>query len=387
MDNQVSTVVKKWEDLTPQERSKEFENTLTKPAQLQKLRQTLPPQLDANYFIRSVLMTLYKTPGLLACTKPSLWGAIVQCGQLGLMPDSLFGEAHLLPYNRKIKEKRGSQWVNVGEVTECQLQIGYKGLRKLAMNSDLYKDIYAVAVYTGDTFREVLGTSRSIEHYRGANESDYKYDDPQWVYDNLTHVYAVAVNKDGTSNFITMTKAKIEARRKKSPSQIDWKTNDQLKKGKPAEKPIGVWMENYEKMAHKTGIRELAGQLSQATENLSRAVALDERFDILGKSQNNSMVLQDARVKEMGLVTDEELEQDIQFAEVIEQNEEEDIAQSVARQSNAARGAAATNEAMRKSGEARKQETEKVNQAREKAQELFSDPDEETLRKINNNEL
>lgn len=284
-----------WDDKTPQQRKAFVEQTLM--LSRETLARAAPAGFHMDGFIKSVSDLLRRTPDLLQCTIGSLMGSILRCVIWGLNPEPMFSECSLQPFNKKVKSRKlaNGSWSKEYWIKDCSFQPGYQGLKKLALNTDNFSDIYAVAVYdghhnedenNGDYFLETLGTKREIIHRRGSNEGDYKYDDPEWVYKHLTHVYAVAVCKDGTIPFITMTKNKVEARRKRAPSQVDFNTKT------PSDKPIAVWYTDYEKMALKTGLRELCGQLAKSTEDqrVQHALGLEQMSE-LGRLQHNSQIL------------------------------------------------------------------------------------------------
>lgn len=302
------TQVVPWEKRSPNEKRVSFEKTLV--AMASKVRELIPSHLDYNKFKRAFIVNMTRNPKLLGCTQLSLLGSMVTCAQLGLMPDALNGEAWLLPFNNR--KKVGDKWESV---MECQLIVGYKGFRKLAMQTNTISNIYAVPVYEGDHFIEKLGLDRDIEHTKG-DESARAYDDPAWVYANFKGVYAVVRFKDGTKDFISMTKSKIEGRRKLSPSQKNWDESlPKADRGKPFQTPVGVWLEHYEKMALKTGIRELCGTLTLSAE-LNQAVAIDETVEIRGENQRNA--------GELGGIDLADLDIPEEFAQYIDVTAEQD---------------------------------------------------------------
>ena len=337
----------KWEEQSISQRKQHFDGVMMQSKD--QISQVLPPGFNFDYFHRSIMMILHKTPELLECTRASLYGAILQCGQLGLIPESMFAEATLMPFNKTIKGKRQADgtWSKEYKIKECSFQIGYQGLKKLAFNSDKYSDIYAVAVYKDDFFEESLGTTRYIKHTRGENEGEYRYDNPAWVYENLTHAYAVAVPKDGSSpQFVVFPKSKIEARRKRAPSQMDWDVK------RPSDKPIKIWFSDYEKMCLKTLLRDLCGQLAKSTQDsgLQRALALEQAHE-LGRLQHSSSILQSMP----GLLPPSEmLEISAEITEEYESEaeEEKDIVQQNFENKQQGKGENSTKHLLNKIGEA-----------------------------------
>ncbi len=70
---------------------------------------------------------------------------------MGLEPNTQLGQAYLLPYKNK-------------GITECQFQIGYKGLIDLGYRNPQMQIISAQAVYENDKFEYELGLNPRLEH-------------------------------------------------------------------------------------------------------------------------------------------------------------------------------------------------------------------------------
>lgn len=167
--------------------------TIAKYLEMQRpaIMAALPRNIDVDRFSRIVLTEVRRNPTLLSCDPMSILAATMQSAQLGLEPGSGLGEAYIIPYKR-----------------EATFQIGYKGVTKLARNSGDVIAIWSEAVYSGDTFRVIMGTSPSIVH-----EPDF--DAERGTYTAMTHVYAVAELANGGKQFAVMTKAEIEAHKKR----------------------------------------------------------------------------------------------------------------------------------------------------------------------------
>lgn len=208
----------------------------------------LPSHMTADRMVRVATTCFRTTPKLLECTPESLFGAIIQCSQLGLEPGNGLGHAYLLPFDKN--EKRGGQWVKVR--TDVQLIIGYRGMIDLARRSGQIESLESHAVYEGDVFECELGLESKLIHK------------PQW--DNplresperLTFVYAVAKLKDGGVQFQVMSRNGIEIIRKRSKA-----------------KDSGPWVTDFEQMALKTVVRRLFKMLPVSIE-IQNAVSIDE---------------------------------------------------------------------------------------------------------------
>lgn len=211
----------------------------------------LPQHVSADRMARIALTEVRKTPKLLDCNPQSLFGAIIQCSQLGLEPGNALGHAYLLPFRNK---QQGT--------TDVQLIIGYKGMLALARNSGQINSITARDVYEQDQFHYEFGLHEDLKHVpsEDADRGD------------LTHVYAVAHLAGGGVQWDVMTRSEVEAIRKQS------KSGDS-----------GPWKTHFPEMAKKSVIRRLFKYLPVSVE-IQKAAGLDEMADA-GVSQSNAAVI------------------------------------------------------------------------------------------------
>lgn len=212
----------------------------------------LPKHMNPDRMARVAMTCIRTIPKLMDCKPQSLFGAIIQCSQLGLEPGTPLGHAYLLPFDKK--ERRGSQWVVIR--TDVQLIIGYRGMLDLARRSGQIESIEAHAVYDGDLFECELGLDSKLRHV--PDWSNPKRDDPK----NITFVYAVAKLKDGGVQFQVMGRKGVEQIRARSKS-----------------KDNGPWMTDWEQMALKTVVRRLFKWLPVSIE-IQNAVAIDESAEL-----------------------------------------------------------------------------------------------------------
>lgn len=200
----------------------------------------------------SVTMTeLRKTPTLRDCTRESLFGALVQAAQLGLEPGSALGHCYLVPYRNK---KTG--------LTECQFQLGYKGMIDLARRSGQILSLYAHCVYERDHLDLAYGLAPKLEH-RPCLDADAGA---------LVGVYAVAHLVGGGQQFVFLPRHKIDAIRAGAKAGRD-----------------GPWVTHYDEMAQKTAARALFKWLPVSVEAMT-AVGLDAQAEA-GEPQDNGALL------------------------------------------------------------------------------------------------
>ena len=87
-----------------------------------EIKKALPSVITPERFTRIVLSALSTNPKLAQTTPQSFLAAMMTAAQLGLEPNTPLGQAYLIPYyNSKTR------------CSECQFQLGYKGLIDLAI--------------------------------------------------------------------------------------------------------------------------------------------------------------------------------------------------------------------------------------------------------------
>lgn len=212
----------------------------SRQAEIQKM---LPKHLNAERLLKVAQIAATTTPALAKCDVPSLIGAIGQCAQMGLEPNTVLGHAYLVPFNTKRKDTNGNErWVN-----SVQVIIGYKGLIDLARRSGQIVSIAAHEVCMADHFEMVYGLDEKLEHKPALGERG-----------DIIGFYAVAKLKDGGHCFEFMSLHQVR--------EIMAATQS---KGK-----YGPWKDHFVEMGRKTVIRRLAKYLPLSIE-FQTAAALD----------------------------------------------------------------------------------------------------------------
>jgi recombination protein RecT len=209
----------------------------------QQIAAALPRHLSVDRLIRTAFTAFNTTPRLWECDRRSLFGAIVQCAQLGLEPGVL-GRIYLVPFRNR---KTGT--------TEVQVIIGYKGLVDLARRSGELSTVMAHEVRAGDAFRYRFGTEPELTHTPSEDAERFKKP--------ITHFYAVARLKDGGVQFDVMTKGEVDAHRDRYSAAAK----------------EGPWVTEYDEMGKKTVLRRLC-KLLPASIELHTAVALDQQAEV-----------------------------------------------------------------------------------------------------------
>jgi recombination protein RecT len=212
-----------------------------------ELAKMLPKTLSIDRLLKVAQIAATTTPALAKCDVPSLVGAIGQCAQMGLEPNTVLGHAYLVPFNTKRKMPDGQErWVN-----SVQVIIGYKGLIDLARRSGQIVSIAAHEVCANDHFELVYGLDEKLNHAPAMGERG-----------EIIGFYAVAKLKDGGYSFEFMSLHQVS----------------DIMRATQSKGAYGPWKEHFIEMGRKTAIRRLAKYLPLSIE-FQTAVALDNQAE------------------------------------------------------------------------------------------------------------
>ena len=214
-------------------------------SQKKQLSLALPKHITADKMMRVALSEIYRSKALQECTAISLLQCIVIASQLGLFPDSLTGESYLVPFNN-----------NKSRTKEAQLMIGYQGLLKLAYQSNQISNITAKVVHENDKFSYQYGLKPDLIHVPAPSDRG-----------DVAYYYAVANLMNGGATFEVMSKDDVVNHMKKYSKAS-------------SSSAMSPWQTQFDEMAKKTLIRKIVKLLPRSTENLMRAVKIDEHAEI-----------------------------------------------------------------------------------------------------------
>lgn len=206
---------------------------ISEPAMQMQFARALPKVLSPERFTRIVITAVRNTPKLLGCSKNSFLAAVMQSAQLGLEPNTPLGQAYLIPYG-----------------TECQFQIGYKGLIDLAYRSGEVAIIQAQTVYENDEFIYELGLEPKLLHkplMKGDRGEAIAY-------------YAIFKMKNGGENFAVMSREDVE----------------RFAKAKSKTYSNGPWQTDFDAMAKKTVLKQVLKYAPIHSESMYEAIRSDE---------------------------------------------------------------------------------------------------------------
>lgn len=217
-----------------------------------QIAMALPKHLTPERLMRIAMTTIQKNPKLLEADPRSLIGAIIQCAQLGLEPDSVLGHAYLVPF-----------WNNKLGRYDVTFVAGYKGLIALALRSGEVAHVHANNVFEGEPFNYEEGLTQIIKHTPMP---------PSKRTNKKIGTYAVAKLANGEGIGIWMWTEEIELIRDKAllSRRIDPR--------KAPRDEWGPWGTDEDEMFKKTAIRRISKILSLSPE-FQKAAALDEMAD------------------------------------------------------------------------------------------------------------
>lgn len=232
--------------------------TLRNPIMVSQLQNAMPRGgVSGEKMARVALTEVRKVPKLALCEPDTLYGAIIQCAQLGLEPGSTLGFAYLIPYEMT---RDG------GKVFECQLQIGYKGFVQMIHRGG-GASVQCEVVYSRDEFEFEYGLNERLRHVPAmvpADDGSFRFA-PNEERGDIIGAYAI-ISRGGERTWRFMSVSEIEAIRMASPS---------------AKSP--AWTGYYGEMCCKTVLKRTAKR-SSLTPDVHTAAALDDQ-QAAGKPQ------------------------------------------------------------------------------------------------------
>ena len=200
-------------------------------------------QKRAERFARVCVTAIRKSPQLQRCNPASILGAMMECAQLDLEPNTPSGLAYLIPYGR-----------------DCTLQIGYRGLLQLMYRSGAVASFNADVVYRQEIeaglFIYTSGIHPNIEHRIDLLDGSARTGNPQ----DIVAAYACAVLKSGEPVIRLVTRKDIDQARAQGG------------KNSPA------WRDHFAAMAIKTAIKRLSQWLPQT--KMDEAFAAEDRYAV-----------------------------------------------------------------------------------------------------------
>lgn len=205
-------------------------------AQRAAIERQLGGAMNSDAFVRAVLSEITKQPKLMSADPKTVLGGVMLAAQLRLEIGSGMGEFWLTPRREKGKDI-------------CLPIIGFQGLVKLALRSEMVTNVQAFIVRDGDDFTYGADAERGM--FYEWRPKDFE-EDRQPI-----GVVATAKMRAGGTTWVYLTAGQVISRRPSYWESTPWKTHQ-------------------EEMWKKTAVRALAKYLPKSTD-LGRAIEADEQ--------------------------------------------------------------------------------------------------------------
>lgn len=245
-----------------------------------QFQRALPAHVPVERFVRATETAVMRDPELRGCDRKSLFQAIMQCAESGLMPNGR--DAALVRFKGNV------QFIPM---------IG--GILRLMRNTGEVQAIIAEVVCERDEFDYRIGDDPKIEHKPAMGERG-----------EVIGAYAVLKTKDGGTYREFMSRGEIDKIRNVSRA-----------------KDNGPWKTWFEEMARKTVLRRLAKKCPLSTDTLMDLTSRDDNlYDLSQIQQPPSRVsqLHDALKANALPPPEPEVPQDAEFEEAPHTEDEAD---------------------------------------------------------------
>lgn len=217
-----------------------------------QISKALPSVITPERFIRMAMTAANSNPALHECDPMSFLGAALTAAQLGLEPNTPLGQAYLIPYKNNNKG-----------ITECQFQIGYKGLLDLANRSGVLRNVSAQVVYENDEFEFEYGLEPKLKH----KPAMYDRGVAIWV-------YATYHLTNGGYNFEVMSIDDVR----------------EFAKSKSKAYNRGPWQTDFEAMAKKTVLKRVLKYAPMKSETASAVANDGHSFELDIKDEDANVI-------------------------------------------------------------------------------------------------
>ena len=253
------------------------------------------PNINVDRFLAMAYNAVKRNKKLLAVVEKnpaSLFASLLLCAEHGLSPSPEVGEAWLIPYGN-----------------DCQFQLGYQGLIKIAYRNPRIKSISAEIVYEMDEFDWGLGLEPFLNHKPAGGERG-----------SITHVYSIVKFTNAEPMFKVMSERELKDIQKisKAGNKGIWFNKDkdpqgwmlkktcvkQLLKLVPKEFQLGTGL-HYDNLAEGGGILTLDGDQIIEVKKTNRQFGRTNVFaQALEEGSEDTQVVQEVDTEPKGLFDD-----------------------------------------------------------------------------------
>lgn len=172
------------------------------------LQAILPKLMNRERFEAITLAAVKASPKLVQCFgtlegRTSVIYGVIQAASVGLEINTIGQEAHLIPREVKYQPDNPNQKGPWPKRWEASLQLGYRGVQKVANRDPRVKQVFAEVVREGDHF----------VHRRGLEEDQFEHEIIGPSDRPLTHAYAVIRWHEAPAFVRVLDRQQVEARR------------------------------------------------------------------------------------------------------------------------------------------------------------------------------
>lgn len=210
---------------------------------------------EAGTFMTSIINITSANKALQNCSEQSIMTAAFKSASLKLPIEPSLGRAYIIPYG-----------------STATFQLGYKGLRELAIRSGLYKKIRAVEVYE-DELKFYNPITGDVE-FTDIDTWKFRYDPKK----TAIGYYAFFIMSTGFEANVYMSKAEVEKHATKFSQAFKAKKKD------------SPWFNDFDKMACKTVLKRLL--------NDHGILSIELRTGLVTDDNDNTPPIDDQRTPE-----------------------------------------------------------------------------------------
>jgi recombination protein RecT len=142
---------------------------LKSPAMKRRIASLIPKHISPERMLMTFSQAVRRsspdrdgTPQLLKVPQDRMLGAFLTCARLGLEPNSVPAQVHLIPFDVKRFDKQTKQWVV--DWTDVSVIIDYQGYVELAYRSGKIEYIQTGVVHEHDEWSFERGTNHHLRH-------------------------------------------------------------------------------------------------------------------------------------------------------------------------------------------------------------------------------